>query len=119
VNAAEMAEEGRRLSRLLDDALRFHSEKVREAAEAERKYRHARQVAYLRADGTVDEKKAAVDDRTADLRFERDVAEGLRQTALEAIRSRRAQISLLQSVANAYKAEADFARTGPDLEPVA
>jgi hypothetical protein len=119
VNAAEMAEEGRRLSGLLDKALRKHAEHVQAAAEAERKYRHGRQVAYLQTSGTVDERKAAVDDKTADLRFERDLAEGLRQTALEAIRSRRAQVSLLQSVANAYKAEAGFDRFGPELEPVA
>jgi hypothetical protein len=111
LTAAEMAAEGRRLSDLLDKALRKHAEHVQAAAEAERKYRHARQLAYIQAHGTVDEKKAAVDDKTADLRFERDLADGLRQTALEAIRSRRAQVSLLQSVANAYKAEADFDRT--------
>lgn len=107
-----MAQEGSRLSKLLDEALRYHSEQVRAAAKAEQEYRHARQMAYLQAHGTVDEKKATVDDKTADLRFTRDVAEGLRQTALEAIRSRRAQLSLLQSVANAYRAEADFDRTG-------
>lgn len=103
MNAAEMAQEGSRLSRLLE---------VRAAAKAEQEYRHARQMAYLQAHGTVDEKKATVDDLTADLRFVRDVAEGLRQTALEAIRSRRAQMSLLQSVANAYKAESDWERMG-------
>lgn len=112
MTAAQMAQEGGRLSKLLDDALRFHSDQVKAAAKAEQAYRHSRQMAYLQVTGTVDEKKADVDAKTADLRFTRDVAEGLRQTALEAIRSRRAQISLLQSVANAYKAEADFDRMG-------
>jgi hypothetical protein len=113
VNAAEMAAEGRRLSGLLDKALSKHAEHVRAAAEAEQKYRHARQVAYLQTSGTVDEKKAAVDDKTADLRFERDLAEGLRQTALEAIRSRRVQISLIQSVMATEREEMGFTRTGP------
>lgn len=113
MNAGEMAAEGRRLSGLLDQALRKHTEHVQAAAEAERKYRHARHVAYLHATGTVDQQKAEVDDKTADLRFERDVAEGLRQTALEAIRSRRVQIGLIQSVMATEREEMGFTRTGP------
>jgi hypothetical protein len=48
-----------------------------------------------------------------DLRHRRDLADGQRLAALEACRSRRTQLSALQSLLAAHKSEADFARTGP------
>jgi len=43
------------------------------------------------------------------------VAEALERSALEALRSRRQQLSAIQSLLSAQKAEAEFVRTGPDL----
>lgn len=114
--------EADRLSRLLDggiDALRTASHKV---AESERDYRKAKAEAWLRCprdegttrDWTAGRREAWVDAETADLRYERDLAEGVRASAQEAVRARRTQVSMLQSLLNAHRAEAEFARTGPN-----
>jgi hypothetical protein len=57
--------------------------------------------------------EAEVDELTADLRFARDRADYLRQVALEAVRSRRQQLSAWQSWVAAERAEAEFVRTSP------
>lgn len=114
MNAQEMATEGRRLSNLLDAALSAMRERVVTLAECERAYRKLKARKWLEApDGTAGAKEAWVNAETADLRYERDIASGMERNSRDAIRSYQVQISLLQSVANAYKAEADFARTGP------
>ncbi len=116
MNASEMAQEGRRLTALLDDALGYVRRQVQEAAEAERVYRKDKAEAWLRApSGTVAEREAWVNGVTADARFRRDLADNMRRAGMEAVHSRRAQISLLQSVANAYRAEAEMCRTGPEM----
>ena len=53
------------------------------AAEKERAYRKARAREWPQVAGTAEEKKDAVNDRTADLRYERDVAVGVVKAALE------------------------------------
>lgn len=53
----------------------------------------------------------------ADARRVRDLAEGMRQAGLEAVRSRRAQISALQSLLSADRSEMEIARTGPVMQP--
>lgn len=116
MNAIDMAAEGRRLSLLLDDALNYVSRQVKEAAEAERQYRKDKAEAWIKAPaGTVPEREAYVNGITADARFRRDLADNMRRAGMEAVHSRRIQISLLQSVANAYRAEAEFCRTSPEL----
>lgn len=115
MNPVEMAQEGRRLSGLLDAALASVKERVQAAAEAERQYRKAKARCWIEApDGTAGAKEAWVNGQTADLRYTRDLAVGMERNARDAIRAYQAQISLLQSVANAYRAEAEFARTGPE-----
>jgi len=118
---SEFADEFARLSDLLDKALEFAKLKVREAAEAERVYRSAKARAWLEAPRfhedvkvTAGEREAWVNGETAEQREKRDIADGLRQMGLEAIRSRRAQISMLQTALNAHKEEAGLARTGPE-----
>lgn len=115
-----MFAEALRLSRLIDDgidALKRHSVAL---AEAEQAYRLGKAQAWLRARveldrGTVPEREAWVNGETAALRYKRDLEEGMRQAALEAVRSRRTQVSALQSMLAAERAEAEFARTGPGL----
>ena len=115
MNSAEMAVEARRLTRLLDGALAFLKEQVKASAAAERDYRKAKSEAWLRVpDGTAAQKEAWVDAHTADLRYQRDLAAGMEKASHQAIRARLAEMSLLQSVANAYKAEASFDRYGPE-----
>lgn len=103
--------EARRLSDLIDrgiEALRRSSE---ELAKAENAYRHAKAAAWVTCEGTLaKEREAEVDSITADLRLTRDMAEGQRQAALEALRSRRAQLSALQSILTATRTEMELAR---------
>jgi hypothetical protein len=108
---AEAAEEMRRLSRLLDSGLQALRDQAKEYAEAEDAYRMARATAYLTSTGTVDERKAHADLATSEERRRAHLADGMRSAATEAVRSRRGQISALQSLLNAHRAEAEFART--------
>jgi hypothetical protein len=109
-----MAQEGRRLSKQLDGALGMLKEQIVAAADAERDYRKAKAESWVVApEGTAQARQAWVEGETADLRHRRDIAEGMVRACHQAIRSRQQQISLLQSVASAHKAEAEFARTGP------
>jgi hypothetical protein len=109
----------------LDAALDEHKLACQEAAETERIYRRGKAIALLQARGsTVAEREAnaellvvAGDDTLTDARYRRDLAESLMQAGLEAVRSRRAQLSAIQTMANLTKAEAEFARTGPQEGP--
>lgn len=117
-----LPEEMARLARLLDKGLEALRDQSTEFAEAERSYRQAKATAWVEVlaalpKGTVPEREAWVNGATADARYRRDLAEGMRQAALESVRSRRGQISALQTMLNADRAEADFARTGPGMEP--
>jgi len=113
VNLSEMADEFARLSRNLDKGIAQLTQLAHEVAQAEADYRRAKSRAFVEAPkGTVPEREAWVNAETADLRQARDLADGLRQAALEAVRSRRTQISALQTLLNAHEAEADFSRTG-------
>lgn len=115
MNTAEALTEANRLSRLIDAAIEGLKNTTVEFATAEREYRKSKAEAWLRAkpeDMLAKEKEAWVDAETSDLRYRRDLADGMRQAALEAVRSRRAQLSALQTFLNAEKAEAEFARTG-------
>lgn len=109
---ADYIAESDRLNGLLDDALAFGKRMVREYAEAEAAYREAKSYAWVQSDGDLlaKQREAWVDAATAQKRKARDIAEGMKQMALEAIRSRRAQISALQTLANVEKAEMELAR---------
>jgi|LakMenEpi03Aug12_release.lakeMendotaPanAssembly.Ray.scaffolds.fasta_scaffold01756_25 hypothetical protein len=114
-------EEMRRLSSLIDDALEELKRFAVDLAESENRYRHSRSKAWGMVSKTTDdgvkrlaaEIEAEVDELTADLRFARDRADYLRQVALEAVRSRRQQLSAWQSWVAAERAEAEFVRTSP------
>lgn len=110
----------RRLSDLLDKGLEALRSYAREYAAAEAAYRKSKAEHWITTprirDGekiTVFDRQAQVDAATADLRMVRDLAQDMRQAALEAVRSRRAQLSALQSLLAAERAEAEFARTAP------
>lgn len=51
-----------------------------------------------------------------DLEYAHDMAKGLRDAQLEVVRSKRAVLSAIQTLANLSKEEAAFARTGPPLD---
>lgn len=114
---SEMYAEASRLSALIDQGLSAMREHATSYADAEAAYRKAKAKAWVDApDGMLaKEKEAWVDSTTADLRRTRDVAEAMKQAALEAVRSRRSQLSAVQTFANAHREEAGLARTGPGL----
>lgn len=111
VSLPELVEEARRLSTLIDRGIAALRDSAKSAAHAEHDYRHAKAEAWqIVGEGLADEKRARVDAMTAELRMARDIAEGERQAALEAIRSRRSQLSALQSILAATRSEIELAR---------
>ena len=62
------------------------------------------------------EKEALVDAEVKHEREARDIAVGLREAALEAVRNARAQLSALQSLLASYRAEAELVKTGPAFD---
>jgi hypothetical protein len=108
---SDMITEARRLSTLIDRGVEALRSSAQDLAEAENEYRKARAAAWVAAEGSLArEIEANVDALTADLRMRRDIAEGQRQAALEALRSRRTQLSALQSILAASRSEMELAR---------
>ena len=104
-----------RLSRLIDAGVAELIKQSREYAEAENAYRRAKAQAWISSvDARVKDKEAVVDIKCEKERERKLLAEGMRLAAVEAVRSRRAQLSALQTVANAVKAEADVLTYGQD-----
>ena len=100
-----------RLSGLLDKGVAALREAAVAYAEAEHEYRERKAMAYLETEsGTVAEREAHVYAMVGDYRRRRDLADGHRLAALEAVRSRRAQLSAIQSVLAAHRSEAELAR---------
>jgi hypothetical protein len=117
MNPADAAAEMERLSKLLDAGLAAIVTQVNTYAEKERDYRKAKAEAWVQVSGTAKEREAQVDAMSADARYMRDLADGMRQAALEAVRSRRAQLSALQSLLAGHRAEAEFVRTSGGMHP--
>lgn len=116
LSVSEAFAEAQRLNRLLDagiDAIRTQAVAL---AEAENLYRKARAEAWTRVprdggkDWTAGRREAWVDAETADLRRARDIAEGVQRAAIEAVRARRQQLSVLQSFVAAERSEMELAR---------
>jgi hypothetical protein len=106
--------EVQRLSALIDEGIKALTAFAREVADCEHDYRKAKAIAWQTAPpGTVPMREAWVDSEIAEQRRSLDLAEGSRSAALEAVRSRRQQLSAVQSLLAAHKAEAEFVRTGP------
>jgi len=113
----ELVDEMWRLTRLIDDGIEHLREASTTYAVAEHEYRQARAYAWMRTHGTISDREAQVELRCGELRHERDLAENLKMAGMEAVRSRRAQLSALQSLMGAVRAEAEFVRTGPNSRP--
>lgn len=111
---AELGPELQRLISLLDEGLKVLRESAEELAVCERDYRQSKGLSWAHhTTGSVAERQALIDGETADLRYARDLAEAKRRAALESVRARQTQISAIQTLSGAYRAEAEFARTGP------
>ena len=109
MNLSEMVGESERLSRLIDAGIMALVEASKDMAHAEHALRKATAIAWAEApSGTVPFKEAWVESATADEKLAFDIAESGRYNALEAVRSRRAQLSAIQSIMAAYRAEAEL-----------
>lgn len=117
LNLQELASEAFRLSGKIDAGVRELSEQAAAEAECEHDYREARARAWLTVGGSAKEKEDQVDSVTAGYRLARDLARGKRQAALEALRSRRQQLSAVQTLVSALKAETEHARYSPEVGP--
>jgi hypothetical protein len=107
----EMIHETNRLSKLIDAGISALVQASSNMARAEHALRKATAVAWAEApSGTVPFKEAWVEAAAADEKLAFDIAESSRYNALEAVRSRRAQLSAIQSIMAAYRAEAELAR---------
>ena len=106
--------EFKRLSALLEAALKNLRDQTLKLAQAENDYRKARAKAWLEAEGLAKQREDSVNAITADKRLDRDLADGLRRLELETVRARQQQISALQSLLNAEKAEFEIGAYGPD-----
>jgi DNA repair exonuclease SbcCD ATPase subunit len=120
MDLAAAEQEMKRLSHLIDEANDELRHQIAEYANAEREYRLAEARTWVQAprerDGvkvTVPEREAWVQGRTAQARYKRDLAEGLKRAAYASIQSRQAQLSAWQSQLGAYREEVSFARGGP------
>lgn len=122
MNLSDAFKEAERLSKLIDAAIEAMKNTTVEYAKAEAAYRQAKAEAWVQVpndepgerDWTAARREAWVDSATSQLRYQRDLAQGMRQAAVEANRSRRAQLSSVQTFVNAEKAEMDLVRTGPN-----
>jgi hypothetical protein len=65
---------------------------------------------------TVSERESEADVEADEYRFRNYLEEGLAQAALERVRSLRAKLSALQTMANSNKEEAAFDRTAPQFQ---
>lgn len=122
---AEIADEMHRLSRNIDKGIGELRDQSIALAGAEHDYRKLKAAKWAECptddpsvkagerEWTAARREAWVNAETAGARYERDHAEAMRQTALEAVRARRTQLSAMQTIANAHAAEAEFVRTGP------
>lgn len=100
-----------RLSALLEKGIASLLDASKRSSHAEHKLRMSVSKAWVEAPkGTVPQREAWVEAQTADEKLELDLADADRYTALEAVRSRRAQLSALQSVMAAHRAEVELAR---------
>lgn len=118
MNLLEAQEQMLALSRQLHGALDWLRDTAADSAGKEREYRKARALAWVsNNEGTAGHREALVDSDTADLRYERDLSEKLERAAIEKIRGVRQELSAWQTLIAAHRAEAEFARTGPQEGP--
>ena len=125
VTTADLYERAMHFSGLIDAGLAAMRDLAEQYASAEADYRKAKSEAWVRCpnddagvkagerEWTAARREAWVDAQCADLRYKRDLAEAMKQSALEAVRSRRGQLSAVQTLCNAEREEAAMARTGP------
>lgn len=93
------------------DELKKHAKAF---AVAHRDFKRERAKALLTSNHkTVSDREAEADEKVAEFRLKNYLEEGLMQASLERVRSLRAKLSALQTMANSNKEESQYYRTGP------
>jgi len=109
VTLSELHQEASRLSSLLDNGLKALRQSSVEAAHAEHAYRKQKAEAWLHApEGVAPARTAWVDAETADARLARDLADAEKSTAMQAVKARATQLTLVMSLLSAHRAEAQL-----------
>lgn len=108
ITPRQLTDELLRLSKLLDEAHDELVTRTKEWSELEDAYRLARATSYIASSGTVGERTAYQDKATSRERRAAHLAEGLKVAALEAVRSRRAQLSAIQTLCAAVRSEIEM-----------
>lgn len=126
-DTATIASEMRRLSELCDKGVTALRQAADDVAKAEHMYRHAKARAWVESAALVHPetgkpesaaaREAWVNGQCADARLGRDTAEAARLAVIEALRTRRQQMSALQSWLAAERAEAQIASYAPQVTP--
>jgi hypothetical protein len=110
----------REYMKLCDDALGYARRAALEHAETDDAYRTKLAQVFVTAkdDGATDAKaKHLADAATEGVRKRARLAADMQQVSIEAVRSRRTQISALQSLLAAHKSEAELSKFGPGVTP--
>ena len=113
MNLAEIEKEIMQRSHQLDAGINALNSAARAYAEAYHTYKKLYAEAFLTSDGAGVMREQIATKAALQAEFEAKMAEGVVRSASAAIQARRAQISALQSLLAAHKAEADFDRVGP------
>lgn len=100
-----MSPEIERLCDLLESRTDEYRKVAVEAAHAEVAYRRSYAVEYLRSEGTVQQREATASIKAGEEYAARKNAEAIRDAVLEGMRSIRAQISALQTLARMEEAQ--------------
>ncbi len=113
MNAAELNVRMLAVVKRLHEAEDEYERCIREAVLAEKRYKAFEAAAFLRVSGSnVAERHARAEQLDGgnlnDLRCAAHLADGLRDSAKQALRSRQSELSALQSEASLAKAEAQF-----------
>ena len=113
LNLAEIEKEIMQRSHQLDAGINALNTAARAYAEADHTYKKLYAEAFLTSEGAGVMREQVATKAALQARYEANLAEGVMKSAAAAIQARRAQISALQSLLAAHKAEADFDRVGP------
>lgn len=106
-----------RVARRLHRTVEEYQALAIENAQAQHQAKQAQAKAYLEVEGTVDHRRALVEIQCADVNLSARIAEAQEFAARKLLDTLRAELSALQSIASAYRAEAELVGRGPQTTP--
>src|SRR5579859_2187725 len=102
---AELNEELRRLSTEMDEAHKDLVKRNYDHALAQNEYRKRKAELFIQSTGTVDLRKAIVDEACEAERLDAYIKEGMKEAAIERVRNCRVQMSALQTLCHSVRIE--------------